>query len=115
MKLKFLSLVTGLAVALSAAAQAQLPEYADIELQARSNLIVNDDGWNVPPGTSFTSITPAINDGAQVSFTAGVVPEIGNPDNVQVGIWLGGEGAGDLVDLHAERVENVDNRITINN
>lgn len=114
MKLKFLSLVTGLAVALSAAAQAQLPEYADIELQARSNLIVNDDGWNVPPGTSFTSITPAINDGAQVSFTAGVVPEIGNPDNVQVGIWLGGQGAGEFVALHEEPIDNIANKPGIN-
>ena len=45
-----------------AGAAAVLPEYGQIELQARSNLIVNDNGWNVPPGTSFNSISAAIND-----------------------------------------------------
>lgn len=34
-----------------ALAHADIPEYVQTELQARSNLIVNDNGWNVPPGT----------------------------------------------------------------
>lgn len=114
MKTKFLSLVTSLAIALSTAAQAQLPEYSHIELQARSNLIVNDSGWNVPPGTSFSSITPAINDSRQVAFTAGVVPEIENPENTNVGIWLGGQGAGEFVSLHEEPIDSISNKPGIN-
>ncbi len=83
-----------------AGAAAVLPEYGQIELQARSNLIVNDNGWNVPPGTSFNSISAAINDAQQVSFTAGIVPIDGDLSNTGAGLWLGGHASGAFVAVH---------------
>lgn len=80
---------------------AALPVTDQIELQARTNLIVNDNGWNVPPGTSFNSISPNLNDAGQVSFTAGVVPIAGSPGSYGAGIWFGGHGAGQFVAIHA--------------
>lgn len=85
-----------LALALAAAAVcAQQPP--ELELQARTNLIVNDNGWNVPPGTSFSMITARINDVGKVVFPAGLVP---TPDGVAAGIWAGGHGMGEFVALH---------------
>ncbi|MDZ3824811.1 MAG: hypothetical protein U0S76_14570, partial [Pseudoxanthomonas sp.] len=55
-----------LVLLLPPAASAQLPAYGDYELQARSNLLVNDNGWNLPPGSSFNSISAAINDAGWV-------------------------------------------------
>ena len=83
-----------------AGAMAALPEYGQIELQARSNLIVNDNGWNVPAGTSFNSISAAINDEQQVAFTAGIVPIDGDLSNTGAGLWVGGHAAGDFVAIH---------------
>ena len=81
-------------------AVAGVPAYDTIELQARSNLIVNDNGWNVPPGTSFNSISAAINDAQQVAFTAGVVPIDGNLSDIGAGLWVGGHGVGEFVAIH---------------
>lgn len=81
-------------------AHADIPEYAQTELQARSNLIVNDNGWNVPAGTSFNSISPAINDARQVAFTAGVVPIDGDLSHTGAGLWLGGHATGGFVAVH---------------
>ena len=50
-------LAAALAALSTTTAVAGTPGYDTIELQARSNLIVNDNGWNVPPGTSFNSIS----------------------------------------------------------
>ena len=83
-----------------AGAHAEAPVYSDIELQARTNLIVNDDGWNVPPGTSFNSNSPRINDAAQVTFGAGVVPIDGDFSRSGAGIWLGGHAEGSFVAIH---------------
>ena len=82
------------------AAAAALPGYEVVELQARSNLIVNDNGWNVPPGTSFNSISAAINDAQQVAFTAGVVPIDGDLSNIGAGLWVGGHAVGSFVAIH---------------
>lgn len=79
---------------------AELPTYADVELQARSNLIVNDNGWNVPPGTSFNSISANLNDEDQVTFTAGVVPIDGDLSRSGAGVWLGGHAQGSFVAIH---------------
>lgn len=94
---------TILALACAAAfgvAHAEVPVYETVELQARTNLIVNDDGYNVPPGTSFNNISANINDAGQVTFSAGVVPIDGNLSRSGAGIWLGGHGKGAFVAIH---------------
>lgn len=73
-------------------ASAQVPVYASFELQARTNLIVNDNGFNLPPGASFNSITVDMNDVAQVTFKVQVVP---GRDGMS--IWSGSGGIGELV------------------
>jgi len=87
-------------LALAQAGHAALPTYDTVELQARSNLIVNDDGWNVPPGTSFNSISPAIDDARRVAFTAGLVPIDGNLSHNGAGLWFGGHAEGGFVKIH---------------
>ncbi len=90
-----------LAGAIAAApAAADVPDWNDVELQARSNLIVNDNGWNVPPGTSFNSISANLNDAGMLSFTAGVVPIDGDLSRTGAGIWFGGHGSGRFVAVH---------------
>ncbi|NCT67053.1 MAG: hypothetical protein GXC76_05330 [Rhodanobacteraceae bacterium] len=84
----------------TATTQAAPPVYTDIELQARSNLIVNDNGWNVPPGTAFNSNSANLNDAGQVTFTAGVVPIDGNLSRSGAGLWIGGHGQGQFVAIH---------------
>lgn len=76
---------------LVAAATAAVPTYATIEIQARTNLIVNDNGYNLPPGASFNSATVDMNDAAQVTFEVQVVPERDGES-----VWFGANGAGSL-------------------
>lgn len=76
------------------------PQYAGMQLQARSNLIVNDNGWNLPPGSSMNSNSPDINDHGDVAFSVGVVPIDGNLSRSGAGIWLGGNGSGGIVARH---------------
>ncbi len=76
---------------------AAVPTYDSPELQARSNLPVNDDGWNLPPGAQFNSITPVLNDDATVSFRVQLVPVPGQSGVYAPGIWSGGHGEGGLV------------------
>lgn len=78
----------------SASATAVLPDYAQFQLQARTNLIVNDDGFNLPPGSSFNSISAHIDDKARVSFPVQVVPVGGSS---APGVWFGAAGAGSLL------------------
>src|SRR5699024_7345156 len=70
--------------------------YEHIELQARTNLLANDEGYNLPPGSSFNSISPDINENADVAFRVQYVadedPTIGRP-----GVWFGGDGEGGIV------------------
>ena len=80
-----------------AGAAAAETAYASPELQARTNLPVNDNGWNLPPGAQFNSITPAINDDATVSFRVQLVPVPGQSGVYAPGIWSGGHGQGGLV------------------
>lgn len=72
--------------------QAQLPDYSAFELQARTNLIVNDDGFNLPPGASFNSVTVDMNDAAEVIFKVQVVPGFDG-----MSVWFGSDGDGELV------------------
>ena len=82
---------------MAVAANAALPEYPGIELQARSNLLVNDNGYNLPPGSSFNSISADINASAQVAFRVQVVPDAVDPNQSRPAIWSGGHGNGTLV------------------
>ena len=101
MKMIRVSLLAGsLLAGLVSAVHAEVPAYTATELQARSNLIVNDDGWNVPPGTSFNSISANLNDAGQLTFTAGVVPIDGDLARNGAGLWLGGHGKGQFVAIH---------------
>lgn len=74
------------------AAIAEVPTWPLLQLQARTNLIVNDNGFNLPPGASFNSVTVDMNDAAQVTFRVQVVP---GRDGMS--IWFGSDGAGQLV------------------
>ncbi len=89
-------LLAALGTAPLGAAAAEDAAYDDVELQARTNLLVNDAGFNLPPGSSFNSITPQINEGAEVSFrvqyVAGSDPTVGMP-----GVWFGSGGHGEVV------------------
>ncbi|WP_154402114.1 choice-of-anchor tandem repeat NxxGxxAF-containing protein [Ornithinimicrobium cavernae] len=90
-------LVTALVAALGAAPMDTPGDpYSDTELQARTNLLANDAGHNLPPGSSFNSITPQINATAEVSFrvqyVAGLDPTVGRP-----GVWFGSAGQGEIV------------------
>jgi hypothetical protein len=75
-------------------ASAGVPAYTQFELQARSNLLVNDAGYNLPPGSSFNSISAAINDADEVSFPLQVVPDA---TSYHPGIWSGSHGVGAIV------------------
>jgi hypothetical protein len=96
-----LSLSFAIVSALAAgAASAQVPTYGELELQARTNLLVNDNGWNLPPGSSFNSVTPAINDEGFVTFPVQVVTDPSNPSIAGAGIWHGRHGEGGIVFRH---------------
>ena len=86
--------IAAFVVSFGSAASAEIPDWTRIELQARTNLLVNDNGWNLPPGSSFNSISASINNTAQVAFTVGVVPEAGGS---HPGLWTGAGGVGALV------------------
>jgi len=93
--------------------RAALPAYETVELQARSNLLVNDEGWNLPPGSSFNSISASINASAQVAFRVQVVPDASDPGLSRPGVWLGAHGVGGLVyvgDIDA----SIDNEACLN-
>ncbi len=74
--------------------------YERFELQARSNLLVNDNGFNLPPGSSFNSITPTLNDDGWVAFPVQVVTHEGNPALSGVGVWHGKNAVGGIVHRH---------------
>lgn len=80
---------------------AQVPTYTALELQARTNLPVNGPSFNLPSGSSFNSITVAINDAAEVAFKVQVLPGTN-----AAGIWFGGAGVGSIV-CQSENVEDV--------
>lgn len=101
--------------AVATATHAALPSWPVIELQARTNLLILDNGWNLPPGSSFNSISASINNDAQVAFTVGVVPE---PGGSHPGLWTGAHGVGALVHegptdsgISSEAPINADGRI----
>lgn len=113
MKLQASLLAGCLLAGFAAGACAEVPEFVNTELQARSNLIVNDNGWNVPPGTSFNSVSPNLNDADQVTFTAGLVPIGGDLNRTGAGIWLGGHGEGQFVAIHESSSSDPDSTVLI--
>ena len=92
-----IQLVAALLVSLPAAAFAALPDYAATEIEARTNLLVNDEGFNLPPGSSFNSISADIDDDAHVAFRVQLVPDAANPNQYRPGLWFGGHGEGGIV------------------
>ncbi len=95
------SLLLACAIGMSVSVVAQpFPIYQEFELQARSNLLVNDNGFNLPPGSSFNSITPTINDDRWVAFPVQVVAHEGNPSQFGTGIWHGRNAIGGIVHRH---------------
>lgn len=97
-----------------AAASAAVPTYHSFELQARSNLLANDPGWNLPPGSSFNSISASINDDALVTFPVQIVPINGNQGNTGPGLWHGAHGIGSIVVLHESPVDGISANVSIN-
>ncbi len=98
----------------SGSARAEVPTYSTFELQARSNLLVNDNGWNLPPGSSFNSISPSINNDGKVAFPVQIVPINGNQSSTGVGLWFGANGVGGIVALHESPVDGISDRVSIN-
>lgn len=91
------SLVFAAAAFAAPASFAQLPAYAPPQLQARTNLLVNDNGYNLPPGSSFNSISADIDDGGRIAFPVQVVP---NGTSSSGGVWFGpGDGSGSVTYL----------------
>ena len=103
--------INGLA---SSSAHAQVPNYSNFELQARTNLLVNDNGWNLPPGSSFNSISASINNDRTVAFPVQIVPINGSQSNTGVGLWVGAHGVGGIVALHEPPVDGISDRVSIN-
>jgi hypothetical protein len=73
---------------------ADVPTYTEFELQARSNLCVNEGPtvFNLPCDHFFTSGTVTLNNTGQVAIRLQVM---GGADTQ--GIWFGAEGEGDIV------------------
>lgn len=99
---------------MSVGVEAAIPDYSTLELQARSNLLVNDNGWNLPPGSSFNSITASINDSGKVTFPVQIVPINGDQGNTGVGLWYGSNGIGDIAVLHQNPISSISDRASIN-
>lgn len=82
-------------VAVCGGPAAAVPVYAPAQLQARTNLLINDNGYNLPPGASFNSISADIDDTGRVAFPVQVVP---NGASSSPGLWFGaGDGSGGIV------------------
>lgn len=82
-----------------------------VELQARANLPVNDDGYNLPPGSSFNSISADISDADDVAFRVQLVPD--DSGELRPGVWLGGGGTGEIV-YTGDADQAIDNEASVN-
>lgn len=87
--------------------------YDAIELQARTNLLVNDKGYNLPPGSSFNSISPSLNDDGDVAFGVQVVHDVDTGTD-RPGLWFGRHGDGDIVH-EGEASDRINPDASINN
>lgn len=111
-----MNVLTGLVagILLTGTLEAAVPDYSSLELQARSNLLVNDNGWNLPPGSSFNSITASIDDAGNVTFPVQIVPINGDQGNTGVGLWYGARGVGEIAALHQAPITSISDRASIN-
>lgn len=116
MHVKLKAIVSALAMNLliQGTLYAEVPNYAAFELQARSNLLINDDGWNLPPGSSFNSISASINNVGKVAFPVQIVPIDGDQSTTGAALWLGSHGIGGIVALHEAPVDGISDRVSIN-
>jgi hypothetical protein len=89
---------------------AQVPEYTEFELQARTNLLINDNGFNLPPGSSFNSVTVDMNDAAEVVFKVQIVPGFDG-----MSVWFGSGGVGELACDSDDDIEAIISDPKINN
>lgn len=97
-----------------APAFAQVPEYGEFQLQARTNLLINDNGFNLPPGSSFNSVSAVINNEGYVSFPVQVVTVPGSPSISGAGIWHGRDGVGGVVRRHDPPNDWIGSAVAIN-
>jgi hypothetical protein len=74
-----------------AAGGTEISPYARYQLQARANFT---DSFNLPVGAFWANVTPSLDDEGRVAFHLNVVP--GSDGK---GIWLGGDGEGEIVHL----------------
>ena len=109
-KISLRSIALAVLTALPVAALAAPPLYPAIELQARTNLLINDNGYNLPPGASFNSITVDLNDEAEVTFRVQVVPGFDG-----MSVWFGAHGAGSLVCNSDNDIEAIISDPRVNN
>ena len=107
------ALFAGLCAAPTAMGADTSEAYDTIQLQARTNLLVNDNGWNLPPGSSFNSVTPDINEAAEVAFRVQYVAAEGMPSSGAPGVWFGGDGAGSIVHRGTE-AQSIPNEPSLN-
>jgi hypothetical protein len=113
-KLKMIGTACVLNLLFSGILQAEIGGYTEFELQARTNLLVNDPGWNLPPGSSFNSISASINNAEKVAFPVQIVPINGDQSNTGVGLWFGSHAVGQIVSLHEAPVDGISDRASIN-
>ncbi|MCU0753603.1 MAG: hypothetical protein MUE46_00570 [Xanthomonadales bacterium] len=78
-------------LALALPAMAAPPDRYQFQLQARTNLLINDAGFNLPPGASFNSISAHLNAARQLTFRVQLVP-----GTDAEGVWFGSGGQGSL-------------------
>lgn len=90
------ALVAAVAPATASGAILPLSAYT-FELQARA--ATGGSAFNLPAGSSFSSISPQINDAGTVSFRVQTVGGTFDPGSGEskYGIWWGGRGAGSIV------------------
>jgi hypothetical protein len=87
-------LIGSFAWILAAPSGAEVPTYSTFELQCRANFGVNPSGsFNLPPGTFFTSGTPALNNNGQVAMRLLSIENNGD----RKGLFFGSGGNGGIV------------------
>lgn len=87
--------------------------YDSIELQARTNLLANDEGFNLPPGSSFNSISPSLNDNGDVAIGVQLVHDVKTGTD-RPGVWLGAHGQGTIA-YEADPTQRINPDVSVNN
>src|SRR5690606_13078626 len=74
-----------------------------------------DNGFNLPPGSSFNSVSAVINNDGDVAFPVQLVTAPGDPSDTGAGIWLGRNGIGEIVRRHDPPNDSIGTAVAINN